>query len=373
MFGWDKPEIALVSNALPPGGSGYQHILEQLLGAVPEETLATCGIGAAWGRRTRIPFPGRRSAPGVAESLVATGATVLAEGLAPAVLRRLFPRIRRVFATMDPTLGFATSWARGAGLELWVYAIDLHVSAYWRSGQLFQGRLAAWCKEAFRYATRVFALSTEMAGWLRSIGVNRAIEILPPLFPVGEAKPLPAGPPTFLMSGVVYSVNAGPLRWLEHAVRDLAPQARLRLITPSSDDEIRAAGLDLGRWSRAKVTSRQVVDEVAGATWCVIGVDSGRSTDGERVAWPTKLREYLSVGRPVLCISRPEYAISKMAAANAWGLVAHGEEETRAAVARIVSEPTASLEGRARAAHRFARENIDDGTIGAAFRRDLCA
>jgi hypothetical protein len=254
-----------------------------------------------------------------------------------------------------------------------VYAIDLHISAYWRSGDLFKRRLTAWRDEAFRQATRVFALSTEMAGWLRSIGVDRDIEILPPLFPVGAAVPLPAGPPTFLMSGVVYSVNAAPLRWLEHAVRDLAPQARLRLITPSSDEEIRAAGLNLERWSRAKVSSRQVVEEVAGATWCVIGVDSGASTDGERVAWPTKLREYLSVGRPVLCISRPEYAISKMSAANAWGVVAHGEAETRAAIARIAAEPTASLEARAGAAHRFALDNIDDATIGAAFRRDLCA
>jgi hypothetical protein len=105
----------------------------------------------------------------------------------------------------------------------------------------------------------------------------------------------------------------------------------------------------------------------------VIGVDSGASSDGERVAWPTKLREYLSVGRPVLCIARPEYAVAKMAAANGWGVVAHSEAETRAAVARIVAEPAATLAERARAAHRFALDNIDDATIGAALRRDLCA
>ena len=90
MFGWELPEVALVSNALPPGGSGYQHILEQLVGAIPEEKIAIGGIGNGWGRRARIPFPGRRSAPGVAESLVATGATVLAERFGPRALSRLF-------------------------------------------------------------------------------------------------------------------------------------------------------------------------------------------------------------------------------------------------------------------------------------------
>ena len=102
-------------------------------------------------------------------------------------------------------------------------------------------------------------------------------------------------------------------------------------------------------------------------------MDSGRSEDAERVAWPTKLREYLSVGRPVLCVSRPGYAVAKLIGENAWGLVANGEAETRAAVAHILAEPRAETERRAAAAHRFASEQIDDAKVGEAVRRGLLA
>jgi hypothetical protein len=175
------------------------------------------------------------------------------------------------------------------------------------------------------------------------------------------------------MSGVVYSVNAGPLRWLEKAVTELAPAAKLRMITATPDDQLAAAGLNLTNWSKARVAPSEVPGEVARATWGVMGVDSGQTQDGERVVWPTKLREFLSAGRPILCISRPENAIARLAANSKWGVFAFGEAETRAAVARIMSESRAELEERARAAHAFALERIDDNTIGAAVRRDLCA
>ena len=243
-FRWETPEIALVSNCLPPGGSGYQLILEQLLGAIPQERIATVGIGEAWGGRPHPLFPARRSAPGHLESLLTTLAVVGTERIAPNLFGRVLPNVRRIFATMDPTLGFAASWARGVGAELWVYAIDLHMASYWRSGSFLRPRLMAWRDEAFRRATRVFALSEVMAEWLRSIGVDREIEILPPLFPVGPPIPLPAGPPTFVMSGAVYSINVAPLRWLERAVTALAPSTRLRLITSTRPQELRAAGLE---------------------------------------------------------------------------------------------------------------------------------
>ncbi|HVV49916.1 MAG TPA: hypothetical protein VHO06_09670 [Polyangia bacterium] len=335
--------------------------------------MATVGIGPSWGRRPRLPFPARRSAPGRAESLVVAGAVAAAETLAAPLYRRLAPNVRRIFATMDPTLGFAAGWAHGVGAELWVYAIDLHMVSYWRAGDFLRTRLLAWRDRAFRQATRVFALSDGMADWLRSIGVERPLEILPPLFPVGEPAPLPEGPLTFVMCGTVYSVNADPLRWLERAVKDLAPDARLRLLTPTPTHVLQAAGLDVSRWSVEAVPTSAVAAEVGRATWGVIGVDSGRSEDAERVAWPTKLREYLSVGRPVLCISRPEYAVARMVAANPWGIFASGEAETRAAVTRIANESRATLQARAEAAHRFAREQIDDRKIGAAIRKELCA
>jgi hypothetical protein len=274
---------------------------------------------------------------------------------------------------LDPTLGVATSWAKGTGAELWVYAIDLHAADYWGAGAFGRRRLHSWQREAFRDAARAFAISEGMADWLRSRGVDRSnIEILPPLYPVGDRVDLPEGPIKFLMSGAVYTVNAGPLRWLERAVTELAPAARLRVITPTSNAELTAAGLNLTSWSKSTVAPSEVRDEVTRATWGVIGIDSGRSEDGERVAWPTKLREFLSVGRPILCMARPDSAIFKIVAASRWGIAVFGESETRAAVVRIMSESPDETEARARAAYEFAREHLDDKKVGAAIRRDLC-
>jgi hypothetical protein len=370
---WKSPDIALVSHGIPPGRSGYHFMLEQLLGAIPEERLAIVGIGGPWGNRPRPPFPARRSAPRYWEGVLAAAAVGLTERFAPRIYPRMLPNVRRIFATLDPTLGVATSWAKSTGAELWVYAIDLHAADYWGAGIFGRNRLLRWQLEAFQSAKRAFAISEGMADWLRSRGVDRPIEILPPLYPVGDAIALLEGPVRFLMSGAVYSFNAGPLRWLERAVSELAPTAQLRMITSTPDDSLTKAGLNLAYWSKASVAPGEVKDEVARATWGVIGMDSGRTEDDERVAWPTKLREFLSVGRPILCIARPDSAIARIVAKASWGLGAFGEEETRAAVVRIMSESRQELEARARAAHAFALQNIDDNTIGAAVRRDLCA
>jgi hypothetical protein len=174
------------------------------------------------------------------------------------------------------------------------------------------------------------------------------------------------------MCGAVYSINAEPLRWLEKAVTELAPTAQLRLLTTSPDSEIRRAGLNLAHWSKAQVSPEEVPAQVAQSTWGVMGCDSGKSVDGERVVWPTKLREFFSLGRPILCIARPENAIARWAVKSRWGLFAFGEQQTREAVQRIAAESRAELEERSIAAHAFALERMNDATIGASIRRDLC-
>jgi hypothetical protein len=368
---WSTPEIALVSHGVPPGMTGYQFMLEQLLGGIPEEHLATVGMGGPWGNRPHVPFPAGRYAPGRRTAHAIAAAVAVAERLAPHVYPRMLPNVRRIFATLDPTLGVATAWAKATGAELWLYAIDLHAEGYWNVGGFLRPRLLAWRDEAFRIAHRVLAISEPMAEWMQARGVKTKIDIVPPLYPVGEQAPYPQGPTTLLMCGAVYSINAGPLRWLERAVTELAPQLQLRLVTTSPDSEIKRAGLSLDRWTKAQVAPKDVPAEVMRATWGVMGCDSGKSVDAERVVWPTKLREFFSLGRPVLCIARPENAIARMAVNSQWGLFAFGEEQTRQTVMQIASESRAVLEERCRAAHAFALERMNDATIGAAVRRDL--
>jgi hypothetical protein len=371
-FHWTTPDIALVSHGVPPGMTGYHFMLEQLLGAIPEQRLATVGMGGPWGARPHVPFPAGRTAPGRRTAHAIATAVAIAERLAPHVYPRMLPNVRKIFATLDPTLGVATAWAKATGAELWVYAIDLHADGYWNVGSFRQRRLLAWRDEAFRMAHRVLAISEPMAEWMRARGVRTKIDIVPPLYPVAEPAPYPQGPTTFLMCGAVYSINAGPLRWLEKAVTELAPEAQLRLVTTSPDSEIQRAGLDLARWTKATVAPKDVPAEVVRATWGIMGCDSGKPVDSEIVVWPTKLREFFALGRPLLCIARPENAIARQAVNSRWGLFAFGEEQTRQAVQRIVSESRAELEDRCRAAHAFARERMNDGTIGASIRRDLC-
>src|SRR5690349_2315170 len=151
MFRWTTPDIALVSHGIPPGRSGYHLMLEQLLGAIPQERLATVGIGGPWGGRPSVPFPAGRHLPRRGAWAVSS-AVALTEVVAPVVYPRMLPAVRKVFATLDPTLGVATAWAKATRAELWIYAIDLHADSYWTTGFL-QGRLAAWRDEAFRYAS----------------------------------------------------------------------------------------------------------------------------------------------------------------------------------------------------------------------------
>ncbi len=368
---WTTPDIALVSHGVPPGMTGYQFMLEQLLGAIPQERLATVGVGGPWGERPHVPFPAGRTAPGRRTAHAVAAAVALAERLAPHVYPRMLPNVRKIFATLDPTLGVATAWAKATGAELWLYAIDLHADEYWNVGGFLRSRLLAWRDEALRTARRVLAISEPMAEWMAARGAKGQIDIVPPLYPVGDRVPMPDGPLTFLMCGAVYSINAGPLRWLEKAVTDLAPSAQLRLVTGSPEAELQRAGLDLTRWSRKQVAPKDVPAEVAQATWGVMGCDSGQTVDGQTVVWPTKLRECFSLGRPILCIARPENAIARLAAQSRWGVFAFGEQQTRDAVQRIAQESRSELEDRSRAAHAFALERMNDATIGAAIRRDL--
>jgi hypothetical protein len=103
-----------------------------------------------------------------------------------------------------------------------------------------------------------------------------------------------------------------------------------------------------------------------------MGCDPGKSVDAQTVIWPTKLRELFGLGRPLLCIARPENAIARQVVNSRWGVFAFGEEQTRQAVQRIVAESRAELEERCRAAYAFALERMNDATIGAAIRRELC-
>lgn len=368
--------IAVVAHGLPLGMHGWGFVFSELLGSLPQERLALVGFAERrWDERVYVPLlprlPTRRL-----ESMAAAVAMRVERHATPAILPRLFPNIRCIIATLDPTLGIATAWAKATGAELWVYAIDIHTKDFWGAGGFMHSSLQLWQREALAMAHRRFALSERMADWMRSEGAPDPIGILPPLNSVGPTpSPLPAGRRSLLFSGWVYSVHAKPLQWIERAVKDLNLDIELRLLTPMSRTDLGALGLDPERWTISRVEPHKVTAEIVRATCTLVALDpmpASRRLDLQ-VAWPSKLRDYLSVGRPVLCVAARDYQCASMAEAGGWGLVASNEQETREAVRRLAEASDEELGALSRAAHRFALERMNNATIGARFREQALA
>jgi hypothetical protein len=361
--------FGVVSHGLPPGTTGYQFILEQLLGKVPEEKIVLVGVGSTpWGGRARVPMPVMRFPARPSES--AAAAIVLAT-LRPAVsaaLARAYP-VRRVLGTLDPTIGIAASWAHAARADLWIYGIDLHCTRFWNAGSFMRSTLERWRSAAFEQASRGFALTTELADWMRSRGLRAPIEILPPLYERWDRRPLPDGPPMLLYCGSLYSANSRPLKWVERAVSRLHSEARLGLVTLAPPHFMRRLGLHPEQWSIVRATPAEVPSLVQRCSWGIVALDPEYpEREALRVAWPTKLREYLSVGRPVLCVAAPDYAAARIIGGERWGVLAHDEESTQRAVAKVIATPRDELLRLGAAAHEFGLRVLDDRTIGAGWR-----
>ena len=367
--------LGVVSHCLPPGHDGFTIMLRELLGAVPENRVALVGIGNdRWAGRARVRLPIVRKPSRRSESIAAALSTMGARWAAGYVLPRIFPNVRRVIATLDPTVGVAGRWAAAARADLWVYAIDLHATHFWGAAATLETTLANWRREALASAKRVFAISSKMADWLRADGVGGKIEVLPPLIDVpatGPALP-PAGRRSLLFCGWVYSAQGRALSWVERAVADMAPDFELRLLTHMAPADLARLGLDVGRWTVLRANPEDVIAEVGRSTCSIVALDPEVSDPAARaslqVAFPTKLREYLSAGRPVLCIAPPDYGVADMANEGGWGIVCADEASTREAVRRIADSSTAQLALLGEAAYRFAQMYMDNRTVGARFR-----
>lgn len=378
---WDTQTVALVAHNLPPGHDGYSIILHELFGELPEDKLALVGLGGgSWGSRARLQLPLLRQPSRQSESVVAATMMAATRYLGPSVLRRLFPNIRRIVTTLDPTMIVAERWARAIGADLWAYGIDLHASAFWGAGSALQGTLARWRRQTLGRASRCFGLSKQMSEWMRADGAPGEVELLPPLINVDSTGPvpIPEGRRSLLFVGWLYQAQGKALAWLQRAVTELAPDIELRLLTHMTPGDVAIVGptmgLDPARWSIKAVAPQQVLAEVADATCMVVALDPGAPRrEALRVAWPTKLREYLSVGRPVLCIASPDDGVVDLARQGGWGLVAHDEPSTRAAVETLARSSNADLQARSKAAFRFAAKYMNNRTTGAEFRRAVLA
>jgi hypothetical protein len=186
--------------------------------------------------------------------------------------------------------------------------------------------------------------------------------------------PIPEGQRSLLFVGWLYQAQGKALAWLQRAVAEITPDIELRLLTHMKPADVAAMGLDPARWSIKSVPPEQVMAEVASATCVIAALDPEALNRAPlQVVWPTKLREYLSVGRPVLCIAPPDYGIVDIAIQGGWGLVANDEASTRAAVERLARSSNADLRAWSQAAFAFAVKYMNNRTTGAEFRRAVLA
>jgi hypothetical protein len=350
-------------------------VLEQLLGAIPEDDIVLVTLGARrWGRRTTLPILVPRFPFTRLEAAVAPLLTAASSALSAMVLPRVFPKVRRILATVDPMIGIASAWARATGAELWVYTIDLHCNRFWNTAGWMQHTLLEWRRDAFAAAARGFALTPRLSSWMRENGFSAPIDLLPPLYPRWEPRPVPEGPPTLMYCGWVNSYTAGPLRWIQQAAAESNRPCRLVLVSPSPGEEISRLGVGLGesQWQLRSARPEEVPALVSQATWTIIALDPEyRDREALQVAWPTKLREYLSVGRPVLCVAASDYAVTEMLTDTGWALVAHDAQTTRHAVDLAISESRDRVQARADEAHAFGLKTMDDRLVGERWRQSF--
>jgi hypothetical protein len=356
----------VVSHLLPPGPSGYQIILDELLRDLPPEELVLAGVGAnPWGARRRLALPIFRYPSHWVERVA--GDLVLLGGRALARVPGILPPVRRIFATLDPLLGFAARWAKSVGAELWVYAIDLHAEGFWSTHRL-DPLMKRWVRGALQEAKRCFALSEVMAEWMRQTGARAPVEVLPPLVTVNPAPPPVGGKKILLFLGWVYTSNVRPLQWIEETTRGM-PDIELCLGTQGSVEALRRIGLDPARWTISSLEAHEVRAAVARAHWTIAALDPEYSSrEVLRVAWPTKLRDYLGTGRPVLVVSDPDYALGRIAEDQRWALRARDAGGLRVAIEALRVESQVDYAERCAAAARFADERMNNATVGAAFR-----
>ncbi len=353
---------------VPRLAHGWGLALETLLDGVAPRELALVGNASErWGERPYAPLLSTQAHSAFAPYAERVWHELIALEIrrgAPALARKM-PRLQRVLGTFDRYIGLADALAREARAELWLYAIDDHT-------QLEYPRIARWRTAALRRATRVFALSPEMAEHLHGRYGVRDAEVLPPLTDVpAEPAPMPRGDTL----RIVFVGNLADYQWPHLLAIAEAARARGGVELVAVVPEGRAIWLPgelPAPWRVVRGKHRDVARHVAEAHVGLILLQlSDRPEDGMQVAFPAKLTDYLAGGRPVLAVVTDRTCVARVIREEGIGWCVPATDRIAGAVEAIAGLPRTVLASMGAKAHAYARERVDTKTVGAAFRERL--
>jgi hypothetical protein len=361
-----QARVAVVSTVLPPERFGWPLMIEKLLGPIPAaELLCVAPAAHPWGQRPAA-FLATREIAGLGSAAAMWWLDRMTELEATRAARRLArraPGVRRVLATFDRYLLLGARLARALGAELWLYAIDDHT----------RDHPAAWRGEALARASRIYAISREMGERLvREHGV-RAFHELPPLADVPpDPAPLPPDAPRRLVFlGNLEAYHERPFGWLARAADEVSVE--LTLVTSATRWE-RLAWRPPPPWRVVERPSRPVEDFVreahAGVVLLTLDPEWG---DSMTVAFPSKMREYLALGRPVVAVAPPASCTTRVLREHALGWAASSEVELREAVRQLDGMSPGDLAAHGARGHAFARAHLDAASVGRAWVEEFTA
>ncbi len=355
-----KARFALVTSGPPHAPLGWPLVLEHLLGPVPEHELLVVGPEhRTWDGRPRVDL--------YSADIFHNGGPRLRRLLNPAtqveawrtslLLRTKGLRLRRVLATLDRMLPLAQRLAEDTGADLWIYAIDDHASMLPRH---------MW-KPAFQRASRVFALSAMLARHVEENYQRNRVEVLPPLTVMPTPVPIPSHAALkLLFLGSVQGYHREVLQWMA-AWATNKPNVELHLVTPRRDWE--AFGWTIpASWKVSCPPTQALGGHIADATVACVFLDTTPSNAAQMtVAFPTKLRDYLAHGRPVLALAPSGSTTSEVILAQKLGWVAQDQNSLVTALDALAVCPMEELAAIGRRSHAYARAYLDLDVQGRAW------
>lgn len=345
------PRTLIVSWHWPPTNRASAAVLGTLFGAAPggvfrvltrafddalvtDQRQDTPELDALVPKIT-VPWPADDQSQPTARMWPVVGRTLRAMVDQACKVHQQWP-IERVLAVYPHRLSLLAGWRVSCrlGVPLVAYMHDLCAEALTFRNPLQRRFWINVDRAALHEAWLVVVPTDEFARHYRQRGIHRTW-VLPHCVSVARlaaATPNRSGALRLLYSGNLYEPHANAMRAFIAAVNDLAATSTTYLTRPE------ALGGLMGRLGARWVPYKQAAATLPDADVFVVVLGQDTSCPEEVMGcFPSKLIDYLSVGRPILAIVPPGSFVGRLVATSGCGVVVrqHDRDSIRQAVAQM--------------------------------------